>query len=245
MPDIIADFHGTLYEDPNEGPLWKFVAKRAVTPLPVALVVHPVRTVAFAMAKPRLQELERYDRDEIGYDEIYRAYNSSVLSHLPLQFVTEAIGAYAQLPKTKGKIDHRMLRPVTDAEGKKGILSTGSREFIVNILPGNYGFDSDDVVANPLLKTGDGSVFVLVVYGNKPRIIQEEFFQRRGFDSKNTVYLGDNADEEPAFEYVLDKGGRIAIPFYASDAFRQHATMKYKAFVPENERDLSRFLKAA
>ncbi len=30
MPDIISDFHGTLYADADEGSLWKYVAKRAV-----------------------------------------------------------------------------------------------------------------------------------------------------------------------------------------------------------------------
>ena len=164
MPDIIADFHGTLYEDPNEGPLWKFVAKRAVTPLPVALVVHPVRTVAFAMAKPKLQELvERYGRGEIVYDKIYEAFNHRVLPHLSMHFVEGAILSYSRLPETKRKLDRRMLKAIGDSEGQKGILSTGSMDFILDVLPYGWSLSPDNIVANPVVRIGEGSRFALLV----------------------------------------------------------------------------------
>ncbi len=103
MGDVILDFHGTLYMDENEGPLWKHVAKQAIKPLEIAR--HPLRTAALAKAKSELKELEdRYKLGQIGYDEIYRAFNRLVLSHLPREFVRAAIRGYAQMPGTKQKL---------------------------------------------------------------------------------------------------------------------------------------------
>ena len=55
MADVILDFHGTLYKDTTEGPLWKYVAGQAVKPLEAAR--HPIRTLAFARAKPEIEQL--------------------------------------------------------------------------------------------------------------------------------------------------------------------------------------------
>jgi hypothetical protein len=141
------------------------------------------------------------------------------------------------------KLDYRILNPIKDLLGRRGILSTGSEEFIAAVLhyPSDYGFST--VVANPIVRNGRGTEFRLDIYGNKPEMLEQQFFER-GFDPKRTVYLGDNADEEPAFQYVLDRGGRIVIPFYATDAFKQHAATKYRAEVPENEHDFRRFLQS-
>jgi len=244
MPDIIADFHGTLYRDENEGPLWRHVAKQAIKP--AEILQHPVRTVAFWKAKPALEELaERYKRGEIGYDQIYRAYNELVLSHLPVSFVRTAIEGFAALPETKQKLDSRVLGPISQSPGRKGILSTGSRDFISYVL--RDGIRWDAIQANRVLGNGKGgSRFELDVYGNKPQKLQVHFFSPHGFnfDPRQTVYLGDNADEEPAFEYVRSMGGKVVIPFYATDAFKQRAATEYKAEVPKDQEELSRFLRS-
>ncbi len=243
MPDIIADFHGTLYQDADEGPLWGYVAKQAVKP--AQALRHPLRTIAFAKAKSVLEELtERYKRGEIGYDKIYEAYNRLVLSYLPREFVYEAILSFASLPETRQKLDGRVLRPIKDSTGRKGILSTGSIEFILNLMPVDYGFPRHTISANGISRNGRGSAFNLRVYGNKPQIIERVFFEELRFIPWETVYFGDNKDEEPAFEYVTSLKGKVVIPFYATDAFKQHAAIKYKAEVPKNEQELSRFLKS-
>lgn len=62
-------------------------------------------------------------------------------------------------------------------------------------------------------------------------------------DFHGTLYRDE--DEEPAFEYIAGNGGRIVIPFFASQTFKEYAsgqaTYRDKVFVPETERDLVRF----
>lgn len=248
MPDIIADFHGTLYQDADEGPLWTYVAKQAVKP--AQTFWHPLRAIAFLEAKPVLEKLtERYKRGEIGYDEIYKAYNKLVLSRLPLDFVQAAIAKYAAMPETKQKLDHRVLAPIKDASGKKGILSTGTRGFILVCLDGSdYSFLRDYVVANNVVQQGNGTEFRLHIYRNKPQIIEGSFFKALKFDPKKTIYFGDNKDEEPAFKCIAGNGGRIVIPFFALQQFKEYAAGKApyrdKVFVPGSEQELSKFLKS-
>ncbi|MBI4014397.1 MAG: hypothetical protein HY365_00395 [Candidatus Aenigmarchaeota archaeon] len=240
MTDIIADFHGTLYKDTNDGPLWKYVAKQAVTPSQA--LAHPLRAIAFARAKPEMERLvARYGRGEIEYAKIYEAFNHYVLSQLSLDFVEDAIEAYACLPETTDKLDNRVLRPILNSRGRRGILSTGSDIFIREALYDvNYAFFP--IYANPVISAVEGSRFDLeTLSGNKPHIIQTMFVPT-GFDPRKTVYIGDNADEEPVFEYVIEHGGKVVVPFFAADDFKQHAAAKYGAVVPESEQELQRFL---
>ncbi len=123
----------------------------------------------------------------------------------------------------------------------KGILSAGSSDFIGAVLPQGYVIPKW-VVANSISRNGDGSVFDLSVYGNKPERLRRDFFGPLAFNPAKTVYMGDNEGEEPAFKYVLEMGGKVAVPFYATDDFKQHAATKYRAFVPKNEQDLAKFL---
>ena len=245
MPDIIADFHGTLYQDADEGPLWRHVARQAVVPL--ESLRHPIRAVQIALAKGTLEGLaERYTQGEIGYDAVYDAYNRLVLSHLPHDFVSQAIVEYAHSPETGQKLDRRILSALGIATGKRGILSTGSKDFIRTVLADNdSSFLPSSIVANGIRRNGNGTEFVLRVYGNKPAIIEEDFFKALRFDPKRTVYLGDNEDEEPAFEYIAGNGGRIVVPFFASPEFKEYAsaraTYRDKVFVPETQRELVRF----
>ena len=244
MADVILDFHGTLYKDTTEGPLRKYVAGQVVKPLEAAR--HPIRTLAFARAKPEIEQLvAQYERGEImGYGEIYEAFNHYVLSRLPPDFVENAIKKYACLLETTDKLDMRMLRPMYKTSGRYGILSTGSGTFIGEIFSNtDFRYMFSPIIANPVITTNRGSSSVHFSPKDKPRLI-EGVFVPAGFDPRKTVYVGDNADDEPAFRHVLERGGKVAVSLLAERAFREDAATKYDAFVPETEYEWRKVLES-
>ncbi len=187
--------------------------------------------------------MKQYKKGEIGYDRIYDAYNRLVLAHVPAEESIRYIIDFAS--ESKGKLQNDMMGPIADAPGLKGVLSTGSRDLINHLInhpvSRYWTIEANSVI--PSGKNAKGSALFLRVYENKPRWIQETFYDTQAFDPRNTVYLGDNADEEPAFEYVTASGGRIVMPFLASEDFKQHCAEKYKAEVPKDEKELRLLLK--
>jgi hydroxymethylpyrimidine pyrophosphatase-like HAD family hydrolase len=55
------------------------------------------------------------------------------------------------------------------------------------------------------------------------------------------AYLGDSEDDEGCFEIV----GHPVAAFLAPDELKQRFALKYKAFVPKDEKDLADYLKGA
>jgi len=58
-------------------------------------------------------------------------------------------------------------------------------------------------------------------------------------DASTVVYLGDSEDDEGCFEIVRYP----VVAFLAAEDLKERYARKYKAFVPENERDLANYLK--
>ena len=85
--------------------------------------------------------------------------------------------------------------------------------------------------------------FTLDIYGKKPDVMEEKFFVEKGFSPDDTFYLGDTEDDLPVTETLPD--GHFIVPFLATEGFREKASGKYGAFVPENEQDLQKYLLSA
>lgn len=139
------------------------------------------------------------------------------------------------------------MRPLRQARalGKDtGILSVSYNYCIRKILE-EAGFtdifDDDNIVANRLLTDGDRAVgLTLDIYGKKAETLTDRFFRERGLRESDILYLGDSEDDEPVAELLPN--GSFIVPFFAQSGFRKVMASKHKAFVPENEADLQRYL---
>ena len=99
----------------------------------------------------------------------------------------------------------------------------------------------EDIVANTMETEGDKAIgLTLGIYGRKAEVLRTEFFDKRGFGENDTLYLGDSRDDEPVAEILAT--GNFIVPFLAPDQFKQEMASKHKAFVPESEEDLLKYL---
>jgi hypothetical protein len=69
----------------------------------------------------------------------------------------------------------------------------------------------------------------------------ENFANENGIGLDNIVYMGD-CEDDAAIAPILKKGSFI-VSFMADEKFKVEMAKKYGAFIPENERDLIKYLK--
>ena len=67
-----------------------------------------------------------------------------------------------------------------------------------------------------------------------------EFVDRRGLSPSEIIYAGDHSVDEP-IAGLLPRGHFI-VPFLVPDAFKEHMSAAYGAFVPESPKELSAYL---
>ena len=96
--------------------------------------------------------------------------------------------------------------------------------------------EADKLKAN----RGEAIGFGLDIYKKKPQFLLK-LLKDRNMDASKVAYLGDSEDDEGCFEIV----GYPVIAFLASDELKQKFALKYKAFVPKDEKDLADYLKRA
>jgi phosphoserine phosphatase len=177
--------------------------------------------------------------------EIFRIYNARIVSGFPLRIVHRLIQNYAAMPEIQEQLDHSVLRPVAQCrrEGKTtGILSAGCRygiESILNIAGYDKAFDF--YIADELEHDNGRMVgFGLSIYGNK-RTFLLDLLRDRNIAPETVAYMGDTDDDAACFDIV----GYPVVPFLAPDDEKERFAREYKAFVPEDEADLLRYLRYA
>lgn len=244
--NIVSDWNGTSFEDTDEGKLWMYVGLDYLK----ASLWNPVKTAGKVSTMLELKDLTKKCKEgKIGYDKIYETFNEKVLRNLPPSFVLSSIDDYSKKEKTLRKLDDRILRPIADARNngaRTGILSTGCGYGISRILEeSEHGHVFDHIIANNIKPRYDGRTeFLLTIYKNKEEFLDKRFVREFGFNPKEMVYIGDSNEDENCMSYVSSEGGKIIIPFFATDDFKQWCRTKYNAFVPEKEEDFSNYLKS-
>jgi len=247
---IISDWNGTLFEYATDEALNRRLGYRALFDDVTAVLTGRFWKIAdvakLLRAKAQLEKrLRQYYRGERHLQEVYEPFNESVLKGRPVAFVERVIDRFAR--ESADKADKRVLRPIRKAHenGKfTGILS-GSYDYSIKRILEESGFSDvfDVVVANTLQTNGNEAVCLTFrIYGRKTEVLIEEFFKKRGFRENNTVYLGDSKDDEQIAEILTP--GNFIVPFLARDEFKQRMASKYKAFVPESEEDLMKYLQS-
>ena len=241
---VICDWNGTITKDRDERPILESIA---VDLFKASIPHHPLRMIRILKAKRDLEALQERGQ-EAGFDfarEMFRVYNERVIKGSSVSFIQRSVDKYAIRKQTQEKVDHRVLRPIRECHraGKTtAILSAGYKYGIERVLMAS-GYDRyfDFCEAN-LLKENDGRAIELGldIYGNKSQLLLE-LLKGRNIDEGKAVYIGDSQYDEGCFEIVKYP----VVAFFAGNDIKKRCAEKYKAFVPENERDLVNYLKKA
>lgn len=252
----VCDWNGTLFRDRDEGNTWKHVGMSALRDSTlghsgIGKYVPTLRTLQLLRALVELKGLAAaYKRGEVGYDEIYRAFNGRVLSGIPQEVVETYVSEYAAKPETQAKVDDRLLRPIREVcrEGAKcDIISTGYNYGIRQILGKHTDwFFQFGGTANYLEQAGTGSRFNLDIYTpDDKRNVFELYVGNSCTSPRDILFMGDNQTDEPCMGHLRNLGGHVAVPFFADEAFKQRITQEFGAFAPESESDFLNFLRKA
>lgn len=242
---IICDWNGTLIEYRDEKPVLENTARdvfRASFPF------HPFKMMRILRARRELERL--YLRAQRGNEfdfirEMFKVYNERIIGGTPVTTILRSIEHYAFKPQTLAKLDRRVLQPVRERHqaGKTaGIFSAGYGHGIERILAA-AGYDKDfDFIEADVLKQNSGRAigFGLDIYKKKAPLL-EKLLRDRNIDAGKVAYLGDNEDETGCFEMVKYP----IVAFIATDELKQKFARAYKAFVPQDEKDLANYLKSA
>ena len=242
-PDvIISDWNGTLIKYRDERPVLENTASDVFK---ASIPFHPFRMARVLNARRELEDLyegARRDDESNFIRELFRIYNKQIIEGVPVSVILRSIEKYAYRPQTQAQLEHRVLRPISECHkaGKTtGIFSAGYGHGIERILSvAGYSQDFDFIEADKLKENdGKGVGFGLNIYKQKP-IFLPKLLKDRNIDPSKVAYLGDNEDEEGCFEIV----GYPVVAFLATDELKQRFALKYKAFVPKDEMELTNFL---
>lgn len=247
----LTDYNGTCFEYPNSEALNRYIGYAILYDAMVDVFRGRLRRVKdirnLLKAKSKIDEIVKgYYGGERHPSEIYELFNDLILKGIPVSLINEAVDTFAE--KNKGKLDGRILRPMRSVKESgigTGILSVTYKGAIVKTLErAGYAdvFDEENIIANALIsEDGIAIAFTLRIYEEKWQVLEDEFFKKRGFRPENTLYIGDDIKDDGPVAEMLPKGYFI-VPFLATDEAREELSRKYGAFVPEDERDLRRYL---
>jgi phosphoglycolate phosphatase-like HAD superfamily hydrolase len=245
-PDvIICDWNGTLIEYPDERPVLENTARDVFK---ASFPFHPLRMARIFRARRELEELYKKGRSNAEADFIralFRVYNERIIEGVPVPVILRSIEKYARKRQTQAKLEYRVLRPIRECHqaGKTtGIFSAGYGYGIEKILAAAGYAECFDFIEADKLKANRGEAigFGLNIYKKKPQFLLK-LLKDRNIDASRVAYLGDNEDEEGCFEIV----GYPVVAFLAPDELKQRFALKYRAFVPKDEKDLADYLKRA
>ena len=239
---IICDWNGTLIEYPDERPVLENTARDVFK---ASFPFHPFRMARILRARRELEELHRRGRGKAEaafIRELFRIYNERIIKGVPVPVILRSIEKYAHKPQTQAKLEYRVLRPIKECHqaGKAtGIFSAGYGHGIERILAAAGYAECFDFIEADKLKENKGKAieFGLNIYKKKPPLLLK-LLQDRNIDASKVAYLGDSEDDEGCFEMV----GYPVVAFLAPDELKQRFALKYRAFVPKDEKDLADYL---
>ena len=239
---VVCDWNGTLIQYRDERPLLESLA---IDLLEASLPLHPLRMLRILRARKPLQDLYDTRQRDGGVDfviEMFRIYNRQVVKGAPLSMIHRATERYAAKPTTQQALDHRLFQAVRQfrLSGKTaGILSAGYLDGIEKILTvSGCRQHFDFCEADRLIQSGGKAIeFELAIYRSKPEHLVRVLGEH-DLDLRRTAYVGDSEDDDGCFQIV----GHPVVAFLAPDDVKERCARDYNAFVPRDERDLTRYL---
>lgn len=187
--------------------------------------------------------LAKFKRAEITLEELNSIYNRRFICGQKVETVVRVIEEYAR--RCSREVDTRVVNAIQENRGESGVVAILSASIDISIkkmlklLKAQELFDT--IIANQLI-VEQGTVLGISsrIYGNK-RGEMERFSSENGIDLDNIVYMGD-CEDDAAIAPILKKGSFV-VSFMAEERFKVEMAKKYGAFVPQNERDLIKYLK--
>lgn len=178
-------------------------------------------------------------------NDIYKIFNENILIGRSLEFVEAVIEKYAM--KNKNKIDKRLAEPIRVFHnlGKETFIISGSYErCIKRILElSDYLNAFNDIIGTKIQEyCGIITKIDESLRKRKGEKFKENFLINRKFKENEIIYIGDSEFDLEIGE-ILQRGNFI-VSFLATNDFKELASSHYRAFVPESEEDLIKYLKA-
>ena len=247
---IVLDWSGTLFGMPDDQVLARKLAEAVLGAAGRRVRRGRLGALAvlgrFALGRVALQRArKRYNRGEIGLAEAYEPFNRYMLRGAPLGLIERTADAYGV--QHAGLLDRRMLQPLaeTRAGGSHLVIYSAAYDRGIRAVleAAGAGGAFDELVCN-VLDQEDGRALGLTARyrDDKAGDFKAEFLDRRGWSPSGVVYAGDNPVDEPIA--ALLPRGHFIVPFLAPDAFKEHMSAEYGAFVPEHADELSAYLSA-
>jgi phosphoglycolate phosphatase-like HAD superfamily hydrolase len=240
---IICDWNGTLFEDVDE----EAIVKAIIVDLAKSYIPsHPFKFARLIKTKNELEILNRKRKQGLGNDHIVeelQTYSEKLIKGVPMSLVRRLVEKYSNRRDVQNKVVFKVLRPIAErhrAGITTGILSARYSYGIQMILKSaGYGDCFDFYEANILTETEDRAIgFTLSIYKNKADLLLK-LMKDMDLDPQKTAYMGDSLDDVGCFEVI----GRPIVSFLTPEALKQKFAQEYRAFIPEDESDLARYLK--
>jgi phosphoglycolate phosphatase-like HAD superfamily hydrolase len=239
---IICDWNGTLYEDIDE----EAIVKAIIVDLAKSYIPsHPFKFARLIRTKNELEIINRKRSQGLGNDravEALQAYSEKLIKGVPMSLVRHLVEKYSHRRDVQNKVVFKVLRPVAECHRAgitTGILSAGYSYGIQMILKSaGYGDCFDFYKANSLTESEDRAIgFSLSIYKNKADLLLK-IMKDMDLDPHKTAYLGDSLDDAGCFEII----GHPIVSFLTPEVLKQKFAQEYRAFIPQDESDLARYL---
>jgi phosphoserine phosphatase len=240
---IICDWNGTLFEDIDEEAIVRaIIVELAKSYIPS----HPFKFARLIKTKNDLETLRRkrnQGRENGRLVELLQSYSEKIIKGVPMSSVRRLVEKYSNRRDVQAKVVLKELRPVAERHRSgitTGILSAGYSYGIQMILKSaGYADCFDFYKANLLTETNDRAIgFTLSIYKNKAELLLN-ILKDRNLDPQKTAYMGDAMEDVGCFEVI----GHPIVSFLTPELLKQKFAQQYKAFIPEDEADLARYLK--
>ena len=240
---IICDWNGTLFEDIDEEAIVRaIIVELAKSYIPS----HPFKFARLIKTKNDLETLRRkrnQGRENGRLVELLQSYSEKIIKGVPMSSVRRLVEKYSNRRDVQAKVVLKALRPVAERHRSgitTGILSAGYSYGIQMILKlAGYADCFDFYKANLLTETNDRAIgFTLSIYKNKAELLLN-ILKDRNLDPQKTAYMGDAMEDVGCFEVI----GHPIVSFLTPELLKQKFAQQYKAFIPEDEADLARYLK--
>lgn len=198
-----------------------------------------IRSMRYIELEKRVEMMKKVLND------IYKILNENILIGRDIEFVNRVIWNYAE--RNKEKVDDRIAKPVRKlhSKGKETFIISGSyQDCIKKVLElSGYYKDFDEIIGTKIHEyCGIVTNLEESSRTGKTQLFIDKFLINRGFKEQEIVYLGDS-EFDLEIGRILPSGNFIA-SFFSDDEFKELASRYCKAFVPESEEDLLKYLES-
>ena len=235
---VICDWNRTLFEDKYEEIFFRGLSRHVLLQAVKKFNIPKVYILWRIKNKCNNLLLQVNNGDKYIKD-IINILNENIIRDLPLGFLNEYTKKYAK--NAVKRLDKRILEPLKRLRLSKGIklgiISSGYISGIEQTLK-NAGYIFDFIKANDFEINGDTLIrFKLDVFNNKKEILKKVLTDY-SMNSKETIYIGDDWQDEECFEEV----GYPVVSFLAEEKYKKSFSGKFSAFVPEDEDTFREYL---